>query len=160
MKRTFYISLIAAILVSCSTDTTAGADANSQETVHNMVTPNQVLTVEIDGMVCVMGCGGSIRKELYELGGVSEVDFDFEEERETNIARVSFDTNVVDVDKIVEVLSHMNDGQFTVGKISTESIDSISSHSTQNEDEESIVSVSTTSIRTPNLLDLLSEIIL
>ena len=33
---------------------------NSKE----IVTPNRELTMEVSGMMCVMGCGSSIRKEL------------------------------------------------------------------------------------------------
>ena len=45
------------------------------------VTADRMLVVELEGMVCKMGCGGEIRKELYATNGVENVSFDFDEEK-------------------------------------------------------------------------------
>lgn len=161
MKKLIYLTVCVALITGCNASSETESSNGENGTEQVAVMPNHTLTVEIGGMVCEMGCGGSIRKELYALGGVSSVDFDFEEEREMNVATVSYDENLVEIDKIVEILSHMNDGQFTVGKLTNESIDT-SVHNSQlhNEEEESLIDVSTTSFRTPNLLDLFAELIL
>lgn len=130
------------------------------------VDANRVLTMEIDGMVCQMGCGGSIRKELKATGGVSECEFDFEDGRKTNIATVAFDKELISADEIVAIVSKMNDKQFTVGQTSTESMEEIPGHENINEteetstsDNESIVSVETSSFEFPNLLELVSNLL-
>lgn len=161
MKKLLYLSVCVALAAGCASTGEGEHSANETKVDQAAVMPNHKLTVEIGGMVCEMGCGGSIRKELYALGGVSSVDFDFEEEREMNVATVSYDDNKVDIEKIVEVLSHMNDGQFTVGKLTSESIDTSTNNAqSSNEDEESLIDVSSTSFKTPNLLDLFADLIL
>ena len=70
-----------------------------------------------------MGCGASIRKELYATKAVSSVEFDFKEGRKTNIATIKFDTSKINLNQIVSLLSTMNENQFTIGKtISNSSI--------------------------------------
>lgn len=93
------------------------------ESKKEIVVPNRELTMEVSGMTCVMGCGSSIRKELYQTKGVSEVEFDFEEERETNIAKIKFDKNIVSVDEMVNIVNTMNENQFTVGKTESNSFE-------------------------------------
>ena len=86
------------------------------------VTPNKMLLMEVDGMSCVMGCGSSIRKELYATNGVSEVEFDFEEGRETQKAFIKFNSNIVSVDEMIQIVKTMNENQFTVGNVSEENL--------------------------------------
>ena len=159
MKRLVYIAAIFFVASACSSESETENSENEEATSEvAVVVPNRVLTMEVDGMVCEMGCGGSIRKELNGTGGVSAVEFDFEDERETNIATISFDKNLVTVDQIVEAVSKMQDGQFTVGKTSSETLDVVSSteNNTSSSTETSNIDVSSSSVEMPNLLDLLS----
>ena len=115
-------------------------------------------------MTCEMGCGGSIRKELKATGGVARVEFvDFKEGAKKQTARVSFDTNKITVDEMVKIVTTMNDKQFTVGKISSETIDApatTSATATPEDSEDDKVKISETSFQIPNLLDILSSFVL
>jgi len=83
----------------------------------NKVISNKKVSMEIEGMTCVMGCGASIRKELYTTKAVSSVDFDFKEDRKINTVKIAFDTTKLSVDKLVSILTTMNEKQFSIGKI-------------------------------------------
>jgi hypothetical protein len=112
-----------------------------------------------------MGCGASIRKELYATKAVLSVDFDFEDGRKTNTAKIAFDKDKITVDKMVEIISTMNEKQFTVGKTKSEDYNSkISSSNLSNEESistkketESTIK-STSRIELPNFLDIFSRI--
>lgn len=128
------------------------------------VNANSVLTFDVEGMTCEMGCGGSIRKELKATGGVARVEFiDFDDTKKVQKAKVSFDTNKVSADELVKIVTTMNDKQFKVGKTTIETIDQTSeipaTESTSSTEEEK-VELSETSFVLPNLLDILSEVVL
>lgn len=125
------------------------------------VDANRLMTIEVKGMSCEMGCGGSIRKELKATGGVARVEFDFVEGEEIQTAKISFDTNKVTENEVVEIITSMNDKQFTVSKTGSEDIStstSTQSNSTPDSEEEK-VKISTTPFVLPNLFDILSRII-
>ena len=86
----------------------------------NKVVPNKLVAIEIEGMTCVMGCGASIRKELYTTNAVSSVEFDFKENRKINTAKIAFDSAKISSDEMVSIISKMNEKQFSLGKISEE----------------------------------------
>jgi len=147
------------LVSACSTEKSNPSD-EVNATSENEVVPDRLLTMQIDGMVCEMGCGGSIRKELTKLAGVSAVEFNFEEERQTNTAKVSFDKDKTTVDAIVKAISGLNNGQFKIGEISSESLNAHHvDQSSEESSEERKVEVSSTTIEMPNLLDLLASIV-
>ncbi|XOV66779.1 MAG: hypothetical protein ACFHU9_14230 [Fluviicola sp.] len=78
------------------------------------VKADRLLVVDLEGMVCEMGCGGSIRKELYASNAVKEVLFDFDEERTVDVAKVAYDRNKISADQIVAIIAAANKGQFNV----------------------------------------------
>ena len=77
---------------------------------------NAQLNLEISGMSCEKGCGGTIRKALKQTGGVEQVSYDFEEGRTTQIAKISLDSNKVKLEDIKRIVSSLNENQFTTGK--------------------------------------------
>lgn len=80
------------------------------------VHPNKLLTMEIGGMSCEMGCGGAIRKGLFASGGVERVKFDFEMGRDVNTAEISYDDTKVTEDEIEKIILELNNKQFNIGK--------------------------------------------
>lgn len=153
-----FISLLF-FVSACSTEVSTPSDETNTAN-ESKVVPDRLLTMQIDGMVCEMGCGGSIRKELNKLAGVSSVEFNFEEDRKTNTAKISFDKDKTTVDAIVKAISGLNNGQFKIGEISSESFNAHHvNQSTEQSNEESNVEVNSTSFEMPNLLDLLSSIV-
>lgn len=159
MKHLIFSLMILLVISSCSSDAKV-SNEEAQENAQVDVVPDRMLTMEIEGMVCEMGCGSSIRKELVGLGGVSAVEFDFEEERASNTAKIAFDKDKVSVDEIVKAIGEINKGQFTVGKVSSETLQE--SHVHQNEsahaEEKAQTEVQSVGFEIPNLLDFFAEI--
>ena len=178
-KNIFVIALISLSIVACESSADISnkdqakteknfkpekkADKEQEENKID-VEPNRVLTMELDGMVCSMGCGGSIRKELYATGAIADCDFDFEDERTTDIAMIEFDKDKITPDEIVKIVSEMNDGQFSIGKTSTEEfvipvkVKDNNTSSSRTSDAK-IKVVSKTSFRIPNIFDLFSGLL-
>ena len=133
-----------------------------------IVHADRLLTIEIEGMMCEMGCGASIRKELKGTAAVSSVEYDFVEDREVNVAKIAFDKDKISVDKIISILTTMNDKQFKVGKSSTENFsdeksnDTIVSetNSSTSNDNETLFTVETSKFESTNFLGLFTRFFL
>ena len=164
MKKLFIFGAISLAIAACSSNDTNVADNpqkdNQEESVAN-VEPNRLLTMEVDGMVCQMGCGGAIRKELKKTGAVSNCEFDFEEERKTDVVKIAFDKEKISVDQLVNIVGKINDGQFRVGKVSSEEL--YHHVTTEGDDEggsdEADIEVTSSGMGMPSLLDVLSGLI-
>jgi len=165
----FLVSLL--LFGACSSEKTpVSLPKESSKIAPKDVKSNRLLSIEIEGMTCVMGCGASIRKELFSTNAVSSVEFDFKEGRKANTAKIAFDKNKITVDKIIELLSKLNENQFTVGATSSEEYNTKTSStcspgkSTCPADENSAsksadckIESSTSKIEMPNFLNLLSR---
>ena len=151
------------LLSACSSEKLGKTvEKTTVETAKVDVNPNQLLTMEIDGMVSQLGCGGSIRKGLKETNGVASVEFEFEEERKTNVAKIAYDKSIVSSEELIKVVSNLNEGQFLVGTVSFEDVvtptKATKTSSTRNS-EEPKVEVSSSYVKLPNLLDLFSGLL-
>ncbi len=162
MRNLIVISFSSLLLFSCQS-----TEVNVEERVSNSVSlenedvvivPTKVATMEITGMTCVKGCGGSIRKSLKSTNGVERVTFDFDAERATDIATIYFDDAIVSAEEMKERLSVLNNNQFTIGEIIVEDYSATSSNSSESSTnfEEATVDANTNSFEFPNLLDLFS----
>lgn len=161
MKIFMFFFTITLTLSACSGDVEVAKNSNNQiekEAEKAEVHANRILTMEVEGMVCKMGCGGTIRKELKAMTGVSEVHFDFEDDRISNTAKISFDKNIITVDEMVKGVTGLNEGQFKVGSISSESLyeTTIIENKTIELYEESALEMTSSQVEMPNLLDLFS----
>jgi copper chaperone CopZ len=128
------------------------------------VNANRIISIEIEGMTCEMGCGGSIRKELKATKGVARVEFiDFDEKKKIQNAEISFDTNIITADEMVKIITTMNDKQFKVGKISSEAITSACCNSTDkvvnSPEEKETIEIAESNLVLPNLIDILVGIV-
>ncbi len=171
MKKSFAIVLGLALFTACSE---APKDSEVQETQETTtsenevidVTPNHMLTMEVSGMSCEMACGGAIREGLIETGAVSRVQYiDFSMDQETNVAKVYFDDTKISQEKIIEIVTALNEKQFTVGKTRldtySEKTSSLEYPETKLEnDTKNGINISSEIVELPNLLDLLSSIVL
>ena len=83
---------------------------------------NAQLDFSVEGMVCQMGCGGSMRKELKNAGGVERVDVNFVEDQKIQKVTVSYDSLMISAEKISSILNTINDKQFTAKIIAKKSI--------------------------------------
>ena len=159
MKQLLIFGVLIFFINGCSSDVKKTEEPKEEVAV--LVEPNRILSLEIEGMVCKMGCGGAIRKELKATNAVANVDFDFEEERPSNNATISFDKDKISVDKIISIITSINDGQFKVGKSSSEDLIESSTPDTkdENDSEDIKVNVSSSGFEMPNLLDVFSDLI-
>ncbi|MBU2018799.1 MAG: hypothetical protein KJ941_04055 [Bacteroidetes bacterium] len=123
MKFLLTVLAVAFLFSSCSE---GNKDQAPQTTLAKddavKVVGNRILTLEIEGMTCVMGCGGTIRKELADTKAIESCEFEFEEGRAKNTAKISFDKDKISVDKIISIVSTINKGQFKVGSSASEDV--------------------------------------
>lgn len=163
MKKIVFVLTTGILLSACSSEPKSeNVETTEVETTDVVVNPNQLLTMEIDGMVCQMGCGGSIRKGLKETNGVASVEFDYEDERKTNVAKIAYDKSIVSSEELIKVVANLNDGQFLVGTVSFEDVSTpVKSTKTSSvkTNEEPKVEVSSSYVKLPNLLDLFSGLL-
>ena len=122
MKKIIYFVSILLVAISCATKEEKIIVKNAkpkEEKKAVEVTPNKVLTLDVEGMSCEMNCGGSIRKALKKTGAVSRVEFDWVEEAEKQITKISYDDKKMNDKQILALIESLNDGQFTThgGKI-------------------------------------------
>jgi copper chaperone CopZ len=123
MKYALFVFTSILLSTSCTIDKKSVVirkESRKMSTSGCEVDANRMLTMEVSGMTCVMGCGASIRKELFATKAVSSVEFDFEKGRATNLAKIAFDKDKVTVDQIVQLISSLNSKQFTIGKTSSQ----------------------------------------
>lgn len=93
------------------------------------VISNRILALEIEGMVCKMGCGGSIRKSLIETKAVSRVEIKFQEDAKRQLIRIHFDNELISEKEIINVLEKLNNHQFKVFPVKLSEYHSFNSNS-------------------------------
>ena len=76
--------------------------------------PNEILYSKVQGMMCEMGCGGTIRSKLKKNGGVSKVEFDFNDESKNQICRIYFNDKKTTKEEIVQLVESINEQQFSI----------------------------------------------
>ena len=106
-------------LAACSSEPNTvllKTEKGKKEVSKEEVVPNRMATIEISGMTCEAGCGGTIRKELKATGGVSRVQYDFVEGREVQTAKVSFDKDKVTLDQMIKIITTINEKGMSVMK--------------------------------------------
>ncbi len=157
------IFLLSLIFASCSgSETTTIVTSDNQEFEVPVVVGNRLLTLEIEGMTCVMGCGGLIRSELAETKAIESCEFDFENGRKRNVAKIAFDKDKITVDEIISIVANLNEGQFAVGNNSTENI-SVNINTTVEEvkkdniDEGKMKVSSQSAVELPNFVEILAS---
>lgn len=113
------------------------------------VKADRLLVVELKGMVCEKGCGGSIRSELYSSNAVKTVTFEFDEEKTVDVAKVAYDRDKISADEIVAIIAAANEGQFNVIKTRSEAyVDASLSEKTSDASEKDKKAKKTVTIKT------------
>lgn len=166
MKRSLPIVLL--VLASCAQAPEAAQQAASsvattvKEVVITEGVPVTTADIAITGMTCEMMCGGSIKKALAKLPGVSATEIAFQEgEEAVDRAVVTYDPAKVTEAQLVNTIQGLHDGQYKVVTVDiTKQVksagSSASAGSTEQEDE---VSASIGEIAVPNVVALLYRLI-
>ena len=122
----FIVPFILLFILSCHSDAShnANSDVQKLEELAQEKKPeaDYQCVAKVSGMVCKMGCGGTIRKELKSLRGVSRVAVDYEENREEQIIRIFYNSRFQNEEEIYAELEKINKGQFTVGATKSASL--------------------------------------
>lgn len=156
MRLIPYIIVILCFAFSCSSSNKR--QELTQTTKLKKVIPNQILVAEVEGMVCKMGCGGAIRREMIETNAVSRVEIDYQEGEKKQIVKIHFDNKLISQSRIVEKLEEMNKNQFKVFPIGCSEIHSSTSGSSS-KSAINMSNMSEPSIELPNLIGILSSFI-
>ena len=121
MKRIPYI-IVLGFLFACSNNNKSEKKAELKKEVNQVVHANAQLDLEVEGMVCQMGCGGSMRKELKKTGAVERVEVNFIEGKDIQLVQVSYDSMLISPSKITTILNTINDQQFSAKLIAKRAI--------------------------------------
>ena len=108
------VSVVALVLSSCDQTKSSTQVLAVKQEQKSVVKSNAKITFDVEGMVCKMGCGGAIRKNLLHAGGVERVEVDFVEEAKSQGITVHFDSTLTNVSQLKKRIEQTNDGQFTV----------------------------------------------
>lgn len=124
----------------------------------------RMASFEIEGMVCEMGCGASLRKGLYTTDAVDEVKVEYEEQRKKNLIHVYYQEGKTDPESMKSIIEKLNEGQFSAELVEDKVVASSPSESVENSDSRSGGNVdgleaSTESFALPNLTELLNSLI-
>ncbi len=145
-------ALVIVLLVSCSD--------NSAETE-----VKRIASFEVEGMVCEMGCGASLRKGLYTTEAVDDVKVEYEENRKKNVIHVSYSSSKTDPEHMLEIIEGLNEGQFEAQLIEDNVAPKEDTPSSKESASSSVdshlngVEASTSSFRLPNLTELINSLI-
>jgi copper chaperone CopZ len=120
MKQLFFLLSLTICIASCSGSGEKRIISIEKKVVTPKlakVTPNDEMTVQIEGMSCEHACGGAIRMALKKTNAVDRCSFvDFNAENEANEAKITFDNTKISRDQIISIIETTNDGQFTAAQ--------------------------------------------
>ena len=119
MKTPIYLLFSLLFLAACNNATIDKKVSENKPATSNVA--NTKLVLNVKGMVCKMGCGGAIRKELLATNAVEKVEVDFVEDKEAQLITVYYNNSVSSKEKLLKVITKMNDKQFTAESISESS---------------------------------------
>ena len=116
MKIAFLLPLLLFIF-SCQSARTDSPKKELHSKVCKTVKANTLQEIGVQGMVCKMGCGGSIRKALKETCAVERVDVNYIDSLEEQTISVYYKREQITPPQIIAILAEINDKQFTVRTI-------------------------------------------
>ena len=73
-----------------------------------------VAELAISGMMCEIACVSKVRKELYDLPGVTRADIQFDADRTVDTALVVFDPSVIAAEVLIATVEEIGDGLYDV----------------------------------------------
>lgn len=161
MKKVSYLFLfVFALGCSSEPDVVHLRTVKGPRKEKTIVQANQLMTIQVEGMTCEMGCGGSIRKALKATGAVERVSFDFVEGRNIQQATVYLDSTKVSAGELEMIIRSINEKQFKTYQRTTEALSASSATVDSPSSEQEKMELNEEAIAVPNLLDLLTGFVL
>lgn len=102
------------LLISCSQSGIENKKKEQQFTICKNVEANTIQEIGVKGMVCQMGCGGTIRKALKETCAVDRVEVSYIDSLEEQKIKVYYKRERIAPRQMLGMLADLNDKQFTV----------------------------------------------
>jgi mercuric ion binding protein len=102
-KRFFFLLMGFFILINCnnnSTRKTSSVKTLLEQEQKTSFEKTQRMAMDIEGMVCAVGCAAVIEKNLNKTAGIKEAKVDFE----TKKAILIFDTDVLTPNEVAQVV--------------------------------------------------------
>lgn len=151
MKHLIYTFIALLFLSAC------GSDQTDAENALGIIAPNQLLTIEVEGL----DNEREIKKQLSQLNGVDKVDVDFNAERTKDFIKVYFNNDFIPEAKLIKTIESIHNKQYCVlsSSLSAYCERKDACNSNKHSSEENSISASSGSFEVPNILDLLSSII-
>lgn len=144
MKKIILFLLTLSFLIGCGeTDSTKNVVANAST------------SMKISGMTCQEMCAGRIEEKIARMEGVQSCEVDFDKE----MATIIYDKKKVDIDEVIQKVGDMNDGQYGISDVKTESITNTNSEVNAGGGSESGQIMTAPSFELPNLADYLRNIL-
>ena len=109
MKHSLFFTLSMGLLIlsftACKDNTTSKTVTVSTavKTVEVTFKEAQPMSMDIEGMVCAMGCAAVIEKNLNQTAGIKEAKVDFETKKATLI----FDAKVLSPNEVTQVVRNI-----------------------------------------------------
>lgn len=111
------LPLILLFFTSCSQSSKERKPTEPLSKVCQIVKANAIQEIGVQGMVCQMGCGGSIRKALKETCAVERVEVNYIDTLEEQTIKVYYNKAKISPQQMLHILANVNDKQFTVRTI-------------------------------------------
>jgi copper chaperone CopZ len=105
------------LLIACNQTAAPSQVKHTRAMVCKTVVPNTIISLGVKGMVCQMGCGGSIRKALKATCAVERVEVNYLDSLEEQTIKVHYDRQKIAPKQMLQILSQINDHQFSVRTI-------------------------------------------
>jgi hypothetical protein len=166
-----FLACFTFVLSSCSEKKESKTISKTKIIVKtNQVVANKMLDAEVSGMVCKMGCGASIRKEMLSTDAVQSCEVNYEDDRATNNIKVAFDNKKISSKELISRINSLNEKQFKVVKSEVKEIETKISEEVKTKETKSrpIKEISSDEVQVkipeehaemPNLLDLFSKLV-
>lgn len=128
MTKSIYLFLVSTVILACNPAEKKNDPKDAkpiEKTVGELIdntkiSVNEVATLQVEGMSCVMGCGSLIRKKLYETGAVAQCDFDFVTDRKVNTVKVSFNNESLSALEIQNIITKIEESDFEARLLNSE----------------------------------------
>jgi copper chaperone CopZ len=117
LMKTSILSLLLLVLFSCAQNASQSNKTITPAKICQQVKANTAIDFGVKGMVCQMGCGGSIRKALKETCAVERVEVNYLDSLEEQTIKVHYDRQKIAPKQMLHILSKINDQQFSVRTI-------------------------------------------